>query len=277
MIIMKYRFLRFPEFKTKALTFSYDDGTATDKNVLQILNSYSMKGTFNIDGACIHGQGRGLTKEELKTIYKGHEIAVHGYEHKALINSSLIDGIKEVLMGREEVENFYGKIIRGFAYPDRCATTPEIMNYLKELDIAYARTAGGETGSFKLPENWLCWMPTAKHTDSKLMEYAEKFVSENPRKKYYASADPMLFYVWGHSSELDGKWDILENFCKLISTDDDIWYATNMEIYEYVKAYNSLIFNVSNTLVTNPTLHTVYFETEKNAYKVNPGETITVE
>lgn len=274
---MKYRFLRFPNFKTKALTFSYDDGSETDKKVLEILRKHNMKGTFNIDGACIHGPGRGLTKDELKTIYKNHEIAIHGYSHKALINSSLIDGIKEVLDGREELENFYGKIIRGFAYPDRCATTPEIMSYLKTLNIAYARTAGGETGSFKLPDEWLCWLPTAKHTDSKLMEYAEKFVAEDPRKKYYASMDPMLFYVWGHSSELEGKWDILENFCNLMSKDDNIWFATNMEIYEYVNAYNSLVFNVSNTLCYNPSLYTVYFETEKNSYKIAPGETIEIE
>ncbi len=274
---MKYRFLRFPDFKTKALTFSYDDGSSTDKKVLEILKKYNMKGTFNIDGACIHGSGRGLTKDELKAIYSDHEVAIHGYNHKALINSSIIDGIKEVLDGRQEIEDFFGKIIRGFAYPDRCATTPEIMNYLKELDIAYARTAGGEKGSFNLPDQWLCWMPTVKHTDPKLMEYAEKFVVEDPRKKYFASADPMLFYVWGHSTELDGKWEILEELCSLLSKDKNIWYATNMEIYEYVTAYKALIFNVSNTLVTNPTLHTVYFETEKNAYKVNPGETIEIE
>ncbi len=237
-----------------------------------------MKGTFNIHGNVLR-EDKGLSSEELKTAYEkdGHEVAIHGYEHKALINSSLIDGIKEVLNGRQEIEDFYGKIIRGFAYPDRCATTPEIMNYLKELNIAYARSAGKETGSFALPDKWLCWMPTSKHTDPKLMEYAEKFISEDPRKKYYACADPMLFYVWGHSSELDGKWEILDDFCSLMSKDENIWYATNMEIYEYVNAYKSLIFNVSNTLCTNPTLHAVYFETEKNTYKVNPGETITIE
>lgn len=281
---MKYRFLRFPGSKAKALTFSFDDADISDKKVIEILKKYDMKATFNIHGWNFRreelGLAPGLTKEELLTIYdsNGHEVAIHGYDHLALINGSTTDGIKDILFGRTEIERFYGRIIRGYAYADRCATTPEIKSYLRMLDIAYARSAGVENDTFKLPEDWLCWMPTCSHISPNLMDYAETFINTNPRKKYYASADPMLFFVWGHPSELrDDKWYILEDFCEKMSTDDDIWYATSMELYEYINAYRSLIFNVDNTLVMNPTLHTVYFDTEKHSYTAKPGETITIE
>ena len=141
-----------------------------------------------------------------------------------VLTFSYADGTEEVLDGRQEIEDLYGKIIRGFAYSDKCATTPEIMKYLRELNIAYACSAGKKARPFSLPDEQLCWMPTSKHTDPKLMEYAKKFVAKDPRKKHYACADPMLFYVWRHSPELDGKWEILEYFCLLMSRNENIWY-----------------------------------------------------
>jgi len=34
----------------------------------------------------------------------------------------------------------------------------------------------------------------------------------------------------------------------------DFWYATNMEIYEYVQAYKSLVYSADGKIVYNPTL-----------------------
>ena len=50
---MKYRFLRFPGGKPKALTFSYDDGCRQDKETERILSEYGVKGTFNINSGCV--------------------------------------------------------------------------------------------------------------------------------------------------------------------------------------------------------------------------------
>ena len=35
----KYAFLRFPEFKRKAVTLSYDDGTKYDEKFIEILTN----------------------------------------------------------------------------------------------------------------------------------------------------------------------------------------------------------------------------------------------
>ena len=39
----------FPEGKTKALTFSYDDGEKQDIRLIQLFNKYGLKGTFNLN------------------------------------------------------------------------------------------------------------------------------------------------------------------------------------------------------------------------------------
>ena len=43
---------------------------------------------------------------------------------------------------------------------------------------------------------------------------------------------PKIFYIWGHSYEFDENdtWDVFEDFCKLISGYDDIYYGTNSQI-----------------------------------------------
>ena len=65
---MNYRFLRFPDGKQKAVTFSYDDGCRDDIRLVEILDRYKIKCTFNINSACIpekDGEWR-LTAEEIK-------------------------------------------------------------------------------------------------------------------------------------------------------------------------------------------------------------------
>ncbi len=39
----------FPRGKIRALTFSYDDGATQDKRLVDILNHFNLKGTFNLN------------------------------------------------------------------------------------------------------------------------------------------------------------------------------------------------------------------------------------
>ena len=43
-----YAFLRFPNFRKKAVTLSYDDGVIYDKRLMRILDEYGLKATFNL-------------------------------------------------------------------------------------------------------------------------------------------------------------------------------------------------------------------------------------
>ena len=47
---MRYQFLRFPEGKSKAVTFSYDDGVSQDIRLSDVFERYALKCTFNLNG-----------------------------------------------------------------------------------------------------------------------------------------------------------------------------------------------------------------------------------
>lgn len=40
--------MRFPEWKDKAMTLSYDDGAKDDIRLIEIMQKYGLKATFNI-------------------------------------------------------------------------------------------------------------------------------------------------------------------------------------------------------------------------------------
>lgn len=282
---MKYRFLRFPQGRGKAVTFSYDDGCKQDPKFVQLLTRYGLKCTFNF--TCDAPPEDQIPKEVVEELFlnRGHEIAVHGYFHRAEGSLSPIEGIQDVLNCRLELEKRYDRIIRGMAYPDfgitrftNGASYEKIKNYLTELDIAYCRTLGGDNNRFELPTDWHCWMPTAHHNNPQIFEYVDAFLKlELSPKVYVACRQPRLFYLWGHSFELDrgdNGWEHMEKICQRLSGHDDIWYATNIEIYDYVTAYNSLVYSADGRIVYNPTLLTVWFDVDGVGYSIAPGETL---
>ena len=282
---MRYMFLRFPGGKDRAVTFSYDDARYADKRLAGIFDKYGMKGTFNINSDALR-PGDNFSPNELKELFlsKGHEIAAHGAFHRANGKVRTIEGIRDVLDCRLELEKKLGIIIKGFAYPDSGITAYEngasygkVRNYLSELDVAYARTLGGDNDGFSLPDDWYCWMPTAHHDNPKIMEYIDRFISLDIENAYEARREARLFYIWGHSYEFDdnNNWEHIENICgKFASASGRIWFATNIEIYNYVQAYNSLSFSADGLIIYNPTLYEIWFDRDGILYSVKPGETL---
>ena len=286
---MKYRFIRFPEGRTKAVTFSYDDGCRQDLRTVKVLDKNGLKCTFNINSARIGKTSEDwrITADEIQEnmLDKGHEIAVHGAWHKAPGKARPIEGIQDVLNDRLELEKIFGRIIRGMAYPDsgirsftNQASLENIRNYLKDLDIAYARTLGQYNNLFELPSDWYQWMPTAHHNQPEIFEWAKEFVEMDVDKLYCADREAKLFYIWGHSFEFDSKnnWEQIENICEKLANNPEIWYATNIEIYDYVQAYNRLETSFDQTMVHNPSAIDVWFENKKQIYCVKAGETVRI-
>lgn len=287
---MKYRLMRFPQGKTKAVTFSYDDACRQDLRTAKVLDEYGMKGTFNVNSGSIAETTGGwhLTEDEIKEniLDKGHEIAVHGIWHKAPGLLRPIEGIQDALNCRIDLENRFGRIVRGMAYPDsgilcmlHSTNYEKVKNYLQELEICYARTLGHDNNQFELPNDWLDWSPTAHHDHPAILDWAKQFVNIDVNNEYDSSRRAKLFYVWGHSFEFDGKnnWEHLTEICEALAHKDDTWYATNMEIYEYVTAYESLVFSADGSRVYNPTLFEVWFDDDRTLYSIKPGETIVID
>ncbi len=290
--MIRYNFLRFPGGKPKALTFSYDDSFRQDIEIATILAQYGMKGTFNLNGDEISEkmkvdlkQESPLTTDEVKKyiLGNGHEIAVHGLYHRATGAIRPIEAIRDVLDCRLLLEERYGKIIRGMAYPDSgilrfnpSSSYDSVKHNLADLGIAYSRTILQDNNSFNLPDDWYCWKPTAHHNNPKLFAWADEFINIgiNPTM-IGCRSHPRLFYIWGHGHEYS-DFNLLHKICQKFADCHDIWFATNIEIYDYVKAYKDLIYSADGNTVYNPSIITVWFDIDGTLYSVKPGETITI-
>ena len=63
----------------------------------------------------------------------------------------------------------------------------------------------------------------------------------------------------------------------MLSGKDDVWYATNIEIYNYVNAYHSLVYSADGNIIYNPTLYKIWFNIDGTPYTIGAGETIKIE
>ena len=245
----------FPGGKCKALTMSYDDGKVEDERLVQIFNKYGIKGTFNLNAGLLKSSNR-IQRERIRELYKGHEVATHSYTHPTLERCSLVEVAAEILKDRTELEKITGGLVRGHAYPNG-SFNEDIKNLFEKLGIAYGRVIqslpDGMEG-YVLPEEPLEWHPTCHHGDPKLMERGQRLVDY--KTKHYLS----LMYVWGHSYEFqnNNNWELIENFCKLVGGHDDIWYATNIEIIDYLEVLKRLKFSADGTHVYNPSVQSAW-------------------
>lgn len=237
--------ISFPEGKSKVLTMSYDDGKHADERLLGIFNKYGIKGTFNLNYGLMKNPER-IDMEKIKDLYEGHEIATHSMTHPTISRCPLTQNAKEILEDRAGLESITGYPVRGHAYPNG-SYNEEIKELFSKLGIAYARTADWETGSFELPADWMEWKATCHHNYN-LMKYAKEF-AEFKKPQYLK-----CMYVWGHSYEFDrdDNWDLIEEFCSYMGGREDIWYATNIELADYMKVCGELQFGAAGEFVYNP-------------------------
>ena len=85
-------------------------------------------------------------------------------------------------------------------------------------------------------------------------------------------------YVWGHSYEFDNdnNWELMEKFCETVGGRDDIWYATNIEIVDYMNAAKNLKYTVDMDKVYNPSAIPVWINVAGQIHKIKQGETIDI-
>lgn len=269
------KYMRFPEGKAKAATFSYDDGVKSDLRLLKIFAKYGVKATFNLNSLlfdCENWHGRMNEKETFNAFSGGaHEIALHGARHIFLNKVPLPEAINEVVQNRLYLENKFGRIVRGMAYAYN-GYSDEIVSALKSLGVTYARTTE-PSYSFAIPADWLRLKPTCHHADPQLGELLNTFLTASPEDDF-KHREPWLLYIWGHSYEFDdnNNWDIIENACaRLAEHKSEIWFATNGEIYDYVQAYKNLVYSLDGERVFNHAHIPVFLEIRGRVYKVPAG------
>lgn len=258
----------FPEGKAKALTMSYDDGKIQDERLVEIFDKYGIRGTFNLNYGLMERDPSRVARDRVRELYQNHEVATHCLRHPTIARCPLVEAAREILEDRIGLEELTGRLVRGHAYPNG-SCSEEIKKLFGQLGIAYGRVVDSRA-DFELPKDPLEWHPTCHHADPDLMKKAEYFV--NFKKKQYLK----LMYVWGHSYEFDDahNWDVIEEFCKYAGGQEDIWYATNLEIIDYMDAAKNLKFSGNNEMVYNPSAVSVWLQCDDQKYvEVKGGAT----
>ena len=268
--------MRFPGFKKKAFTVSYDDGTIHDKRMVETMMRHGIKGTLNVNSAGLGKNENKLTPDALVELINksGFEIAVHGYRHLSLAQVDIGAATYDVMKDREVLEGLFGRVIKGMAYANG-SYNDEVVKALECCGIEYSRTTVS-TERFDMPTDWLRLPATCHHRNPRLMELLQQFVEIPENEGYFWRNKPRLFYLWGHSFEFDrdNNWELLDELCEYIGGREDIWYATNGEIYDYQRAFESLRASHDGTLLHNPTATDVYIETSCGKIIIPAGETV---
>lgn len=224
----------------KAITFSYDDGVTQDIRLIEILNKYNLKGTFNLNSELLgfdeelevsgkivsHKKNKA---EDVLSIYQGHEVAVHTLTHPLLTQLNDGEVIRQVEQDRINLSELVKYEVVGMAYP--CGgknTDKRVAGLIQEnTGVKYARGIENSEG-FSRRENLYQFKPTCYHHNSwdDMFKIAEQF--------FKADTDELcIFYIWGHSYEFDAlpnRWEEFDEFCKFISGRKDVFYGSNKEI-----------------------------------------------
>ena len=259
----------FPGGKRRIVTFSYDDGNVNDIRLVELLNRYGVKGTFHLNAVNYLGIS-GEEKLSIRRRYEGHEISCHTVHHGWPARMPVQSVVRETLEDRRVLEEIAGYPVIGMSYPSN-SFSPAAVEAIRSCGIVYSRCANS-AGSMELPQDFLRWIPTCHHRDALALcpGFLERLDSE--------WAQP-LFYIWGHSHELrtEEDWAYMDKLVSTLAGNDKIWYATSLEIWEYMTAQRALRISVDEHTFMNPTNIDLWVERDKkDVIRIPAGKTVAV-
>lgn len=278
----------YPGYTQKAVTFSYDDLNNQDTQLIEIFDKYGLKGTFNLISNRFYNKSES-EKQALIERYANHEVANHSETHPWMNPATtdhpdyltLEECVENIRTGQEQIEEVFGRDASGFAWPYGAPTGREdyneLVEQLRQMGVKYARPTATNT-DFALPTDWLDWRATCHHDQAN--NFVDEFLSM-PN-----DGELKLFYVWGHTYELDEthkpeettkmRWDDMEAFCAKFEGRTDVWKATNMEIHDYVEALKKLDVNYDTNTVTNQSDMDLYVQINGVNMTISAGEHVTL-
>lgn len=255
----------YPGGTDHVLTMSYDDGTIHDRRLVEIFDTYGIRGTFHLNSGCL-GDEKHVTEQEVGTLYQRHEVSSHTVTHPSCIRLPDEGVIRECFGDRKRLEALCGYPVRGMSYPYGDYDDRTIALF-RACGMEYSRTTRA-TGNFDFPEDPLRWHPTCHHCD-RLLDRLDAFLQ--------AKGDRLL-YVWGHSYEFNGNqnWDLIEEFCKRAAGRENVWYATNIEILDYRQAQRLLRVSADCRIIYNPSATDVWIRADGQKVVIPAGKTIVL-
>ena len=290
-------------YTTKSMAFNYDDCRWEDQHLIELLDQYGMKGTFNLVSGNIIKNLKSLCSSQTgasddasvlafaKELYKNHEVSNHtvthrpshlnpgeiGYDSKGnqLVGVSTEEEVADIVGCPAYIKEYLGVDAIGMAWPNGYGTSrsdyeSDLLPAMKEAGIKYARAA--ESGNFNLPEDWYRWNATCHHNNA--LAFTDQFIALKNE------GDLKCFFNWCHTYEFeqnegdDSKdWTMIETVMQKLQP-ENIWFATNGDIYRYVEA--TKLVEITDTTVTNNSDMTVYYNINGTNVELAPGAVYSV-
>ena len=135
--------------------------------------------------------------------------------------------------------------------------------------------------NWALPEDFYRWNPTGH-----FVEFIGPKGDDLIRSFCETQEELPCLYIWGHSFELAHidcysperwqgvvkRWDFFEDLCRRISALPDTWYATNIQIVDYVQAMRRA--HITPVRIEISSDQTLYFELDGQKTPVAPGASL---
>jgi peptidoglycan-N-acetylglucosamine deacetylase len=216
----------------KAVTFSFDDGITQDVRLVEILNRYGLKATFNINtGLCEPAYNfeldgvviSHLDLETMSKLYDGHEVAVHSFTHPDLTQCTKNDIVEQLEKDIQIIESIFKIKPVGMAYPYG-TYNDLVVSVIDDLDLKYGRTIEDNFDT-SIQSDLLRFKPTAHFNDPKIHDLIDNFLASN-------SNQPQVLYIWGHSYECDTHdlWVHFESICAKLANHPNVFYGSNRDV-----------------------------------------------
>jgi len=250
---------RFPRNATCAVTTSWDDNDVSNMEILRILDSMRLRGTFYVDLG-----NDGLNDSELRAIATTQEVGSHGWTHATLSMCTLEKMRDELNKSMERLQVIINKPVYGIAYPHG-RYSQSVKTMTKECGYLFGRTT--KEGSVEFPpQDAYAWgisvyasgrqKPVSKKLPSWKILFSKRFqlYAKSRTFNWYdlslelferARLRNGVWHLFGHASEALKPPTInrLMNVLKHVAGRNDTWYATNAMLF----ANESLKSNVAIT------------------------------
>ncbi len=149
-----------------------------------------------------------------------------------------------------------------------------VLKTVRICGILYSRTVI-TTDDFRLPENFhlasymslLCRQPYG----------ACREISGGQRRRRISFTFPLFMCGDMLTSWMPTRnWEGIENFFARLGNKEDIWYASNIEICQYILAVRSLVYSSTGDYIFNPTCTDVWLMIDGRPYQIPSGKTVSI-
>jgi peptidoglycan/xylan/chitin deacetylase (PgdA/CDA1 family) len=209
--------------KKLSITFSLDDGSVHDYNLLKVLEKYEIEATLYLPAHWITYLGskgiEPMTTSQAQEIAERFVIGSHGVDHLLLtrIDPALQD--KEIVDSRKILQAMFDQPINSFCYP-RGYYDQQILQKVKAAGYKSARTV--KVGSL-LKNTKPFEKITTAHIGFDRAEYGTDWLTyaqaKLARGLYMADDNVIQLHFWGHGEEIyrRGEWDRVVHFIKTVA------------------------------------------------------------